>query len=309
METKTKIQRCAWVTQFLLDMKGATIEEINTAWLKSPHADNDREKPNRKTWYRCFDSLERVFGILIVGGRKCDKYQWHIDNPEDIGGNNIEQWMLSLMSYRNLIDKCMCIHNRFDLEPYPSENDRLEQVVNAMMQNKKLHITYKRYCCDVPIIHEVDPYYIKNYQSRFYILCNEDGKGYFFCLSFDRIISMETMNETFSMKTNLSAKEFFAPLFGVLMPPKDMKPEKIVVRAYGDQQCYLRDVPLHQSQMEIFHCKDYADFRLFMYPTSDFTGHVLHQEDRMEIISPEWLREDMKRKYKRGLARYMSKPQ
>ena len=35
METKTKIQRCAWVTQFLLDMKGATIEEINRAWSKS----------------------------------------------------------------------------------------------------------------------------------------------------------------------------------------------------------------------------------------------------------------------------------
>jgi hypothetical protein len=41
-----------------------------------------------------------------------------------------------------------------------------------------------------------------------------------------------------------------------------------------------------------------------MYPTRDFTGHVIHQEDRIEILKPEWLRNYMVEKYMNGLKRY-----
>jgi hypothetical protein len=48
----------------------------------------------------------------------------------------------------------------------------------------------------------------------------------------------------------------------------------------------------------------YSDFVLYMYPTRDFTGHVIHQEDRIEILKPEWLRNYMVEKYMNGLKRY-----
>ena len=126
METTAfKIRRCAWVTQFLYDRTRATLKQIDEAWVSSSEGDDRKEKPDRKTWYRCFARAYDIFGIMIEGGKRKDNYQWYIENPDSLEGKNIKQWMLSIFNYRNLIDKCMKIHYRLVLEPYTSENDRV----------------------------------------------------------------------------------------------------------------------------------------------------------------------------------------
>ena len=305
METTAfKIRRCAWVTQFLYDRKRATLKQIDDAWVSSSEGDDRKEKPDRKTWYRCFARAYDIFGIMIEGGKRKDNYQWYIENPDSLEGKNIKQWMLSIFNYRNLIDKCMKIHYRFDLEPYPSENDRLKEIVEAMLENRQIQLFYQSYQNEKPSLSIVDPYYIKTYQRRFYVLCYNNTKECLRMYSFDRIVDMKILNSTFEMKTTLSAKEFFHDMFGVMLPNGDMNMERITVRAYGDEVSYLRDVPLHQSQVEINTTEKYSDFVLYMYPTRDFTGHVIHQEDRIEILKPEWLRNYMVEKYRNGLKRY-----
>ena len=305
METTAfKIRRCAWVTQFLYDRKRATLKQIDDAWVSSSEGDDRKEKPDRKTWYRCFARAYDIFGIMIEGGKRKDNYQWYIENPDSLEGKNIKQWMLSIFNYRNLIDKCMKIHYRFDLESYPSENDRLKDIVEAMLENRQVQLFYQSYQNEKPSPSIVDPYYIKTYQRRFYVLCYNNTKQCLRMYSFDRIVDMKILNSTFEMKTTLSAKEFFHDMFGVLLPNGDMNMERITVRAYGDEVSYLRDVPLHQSQVEINTTETYSDFILYMYPTRDFTGHVIHQEDRIEILKPEWLRKYMVEKYRNGLKRY-----
>ena len=305
METTTyKIRRCAWVTQFLYDRKRATMKQIDEAWILSSESEDEKEKPNRKTWYRCFARINDIFGIIIEGGKRKDRYQWYIENPESLEGKNIKQWMLSIFSYRNLIDKCMKIHYRFDLEPYPSENDRLKEIVNAMLENRQIQLFYQKYLCKTPSLYIVDPYYIKTYQRRFYVMGYNNNKECLRMYSFDRIVDLKILDTKFEMKTTRFAKDFFNYIFGVMPPDDGMRPERVTVRAYGNEVCYLRDVPLHHSQVEITTTKEYSDFVIYIYPTRDFTGHVIHQEDRLEILKPQWLRDYMIKKYKNGLRRY-----
>lgn len=305
--TNYRIRRCAWVTQFLYEKKRATMRQIMEAWQRSQESENKGEHTNRKTWYRCFYSAEEFFGVIIEGGKKQDHYQWYILNPEVVEENNFKNWMLSFLSYRNLIDECVKIQYRFDLEPFPSENDRLQVVVKAMREQKLLMVIYQKYGEDKMTDNLVQPYYIKTYQRRFYVLCRNVSTNLFRMYSFDRIVDLKIVEKQTDDKIQLTAKEFFNLIFGVLLPSQEVKPEKIIIRAYGDEMCYLRDVPIHHSQMEIRTKKDYADFMLFMYPTRDFTGYVIHQEDRLEILSPQWLRDYMEQKYRNGLRRYVNK--
>jgi hypothetical protein len=87
----------------------------------------------------------------------------------------------------------------------------------------------------------------------------------------------------------------------------DMKPERIVIRAYGLEPHYLRDLPLHHSQKEIKRTNEFTDFELRLKPTNDFKTHLLSLNSWIRIIEPAWLADEMKEWLKEALNRYEEK--
>lgn len=288
-----QIRRYAWVVDFLMRRKSATIQQINEAWLRSPLAENDKEAPSRKLWYRCFEHIAIIYGILIDADKRGERSRWRITNPEAIHQHDIEKWMLACVSYRNLIEECLDLHHRIDIESFPSENNRLRPIVRAMRESVLLEIGYRKYGCDDIKFFRVAPYFIKTYKHRFYVLC-QSGTGLFCMFSLDRIVNISTTTEKFVFPQDFTVHDFFAHSYGVMLPPKGMEVEEIIVRARGDEQCYLRDVPLHKTQVELEAHEDYTDFMVSIYPTNDFIGDILQQQTRLEIIKPEWLRSKVK---------------
>lgn len=69
--------------------------------------------------------------------------------------------------------------------------------------------------------------------------------------------------------------------------------ERIVLRAGKYHQHYLRTLPLHPSQKEIYACEEYADFELTLRPTYDFCMELLRAAGEVEVIEPKWLRHEM----------------
>ena len=65
-------------------------------------------------------------------------------------------------------------------------------------------------------------------------------------------------------------------------------------RDSSEHQHYLRSLPLHPTQKEIFTCKDYADFELALRPTYDFIMELLSFGAMIEVMEPQSLRLAMK---------------
>ena len=77
------------------------------------------------------------------------------------------------------------------------------------------------------------------------------------------------------------------------MLDSEAKPERVVVRAYGQHRHYMRSLPLHQSQREIGSGPGYADFELYLCVTYDFVMELLRAGGMIEVISPAALRHEM----------------
>ena len=259
---------------------------------------------NRKSWYKCFDDIGMIYGILIELNKELKGYQYSILNPEDLKGRNVQQWMMGCVAHRNLLEECLGMHNRIDIDEFPSENGMLEVIATAMRENRKLEMSYRRYGKN-PKRYIVEPYFIKTYKQRFYVLCKFDS-GNFFTLSFDRIDEARILKEKFNFPNNLFAKDYFEYAFGVMVPPAGEEPQRIVVRAKGDARYYLEDVPLHKSQQIIREEDDYADFLLKIWPTDDFIGAIMQQGNRLEIISPEPVRLKIKEQMQKALQPYLA---
>ena len=88
----------------------------------------------------------------------------------------------------------------------------------------------------------------------------------------------------------LYTEQYFEHCFGII---RQHEPIAIRFRAFWPQDSYLRDVPLHASQVEILHTDKYTDFEIFVRPTYDLKQKFLWCRDKLAVLSPESFRKDM----------------
>ena len=98
--------------------------------------------------------------------------------------------------------------------------------------------------------------------------------------------------ETFALEADFNAGAYFGECFGVVLGD-GTKPQKIILRAYGLEQHYMRSLPIHPSQREIRATKEYTDFEIRVRPTSDLKAHIMSRGEWLEVKEPAWLAEEM----------------
>ena len=99
------------------------------------------------------------------------------------------------------------------------------------------------------------------------------------------------------------AASYFSESFGVMIDEKSM-PERVVIRAYGYEPYYLRDLPLHHSQRELSSNEEYTDFELCLKLTSDFKAKLLSRGEWIEILEPKALADEIIEWHQNAINRY-----
>lgn len=274
-----------------------TFAEINERWVETDMSGG--VELARSTFNRHKDAIEDIFGIYI----DCDRqngYQYYIGNDYVLREDSVQNWMLSTLSVNNIISESLSLQDRILLQPVPSEGNYLKTVIEAMKKNVKVAVEYRKYGTDNPNHLTFEPYCIKMFKQRWYILGHfhreateeKPESEYFGVFSFDRIISLSLTDVKFQMDPDFDAQTYFDECYGVLVGD-GTKPERIVLRAYGYERFYVRDLPLHKSQREIGQGENFADFELHMRPTIDFSGHILSRGNQIKVLSPQWLADEI----------------
>ena len=107
----------------------------------------------------------------------------------------------------------------------------------------------------------------------------------------------------FKIDPGFDAQSYFEECYGVLVND-DTQVERIVVRAYGDERYYLRDLPIHKSQREIGQGEGYIDFELFMRPTIDLSTHFVSRSYLLEVLEPQWLADEIYHMHRQAVMMY-----
>lgn len=286
-----------WLVNTIRNANGITFAEINDKWLDTEMSDG--VELARSTFARHKDAIEDIFGIYI----DCDRqngYKYYIGNEEVLSEDSVQNWMLNTLKVNNIISESMSLQDRILLQPVPAEGDFLTKVIEAMKRNVKITIEYRKYGDEQPKNLTFEPYCIKLFKQRWYVLGHfhrdaTDDKpesDYFGVFSFDRILSMTLTEEKFQMDPDFNAQAYFEECYGVLVNDAT-EVERIVIRGYGYERFYLRDLPLHKSQKEIGQGENYTDFEFFMRPTIDLSYHLLSSSDHIKVLEPKWLADEI----------------
>ena len=290
-----------------------TLGEISDLWRQQEESDG--QELSRTTFNRHRDSILDIFGVIIECDRK-DGYRYYIENEEVLKENSIQNWMFSTLSVGNMLDGNTGLQNRILLESIPSGDDKLRQIIDAMRENRRIKIQYHKYTSSESKSYILEPYCLKLYNRRWYMLvrkvdapaANEDDEktGDLFIFSLDRIETIEMLQTKYTIDKNFDAEAYFNDCFGIMVVG-NLKTERIVLRAYGLEPYYLRDLPIHHSQKEIKKTEEYTDYELKLRPAEDFIEHLLSLSTWVKVMEPTWLVKEVQQRLKDALSRYKEK--
>jgi len=289
-----------WLTDTIYRSGGISLQELNNRWMRTEMSGGI--PMTRATFNRHKIAIEEIFGLCIECQRK-GGYYYYIENEEVLKNNNLQHWLLDSLSVSNMLMESGSLKDRIVLENIPAGKEYMQPIINAMKQDHKLMMTYRKFGQSVGYTITIEPYAIKVFKQRWYLLAKDNKHGYPTIYALDRIVSLEETEESFIYPSDFNTDVFFKESYGVLCGTKD-KPQKIVIRAYPPFTNYLRTLPLHHSQKEVKTTSDYADFEFYLRPTFDFRQELLSQCSEVEVLKPAKLREDMKEMIEKMLERY-----
>ena len=70
------------------------------------------------------------------------------------------------------------------------------------------------------------------------------------------------------------------------------------------QSNYIRNLPLHESQKEMKRTDEYSIFEYHLKPEFDFEQEIFSNMDTMEVLEPQWLREEITQRLKNLTGKY-----
>lgn len=305
-----------WIIDTFRRHQPLSFEQFNERWQAADISDG--EPVHRNTFRRYLDGIEEMFGINIEYDRRANLYS--IPDGKAFQHNSLQRWMLSTMSVAGVVRESRSLQKRIVLESVPSGDLLLVEITRAMENNKMLHLTYRKFVDSEPYQCDVEPYCLRLFRQRWYLLAHRTDRSYLAIYALDRMISVQESDATFVLPADFDAEQYFAPMYGVFQPSAGQQPEEIRLRTYQGEWNYLRTLPLHSSQQEViprysedsdyaraYNNNEYVDFRLCLCPTHDFCMELLSRGQQIEVIEPASLRDRIRQmilacvdRYKQG---------
>lgn len=299
MTPTSLFSRYLWLIELLSYSNGLSKNEIDSRWANSVINDDGETTIPRRTFIRMKESISKLFDIQIGYDRKEDKYYIETDIS---GYNKNTQFLLSAFAVNQMVSENRDLADRILLEDTPAgSNIFLPEITTAMRENRRLSITYQNYEMQTAREFEIEPYALRYFGRRWYVLAHTDFHNSLRLYALDRMKDVKISDKLFKLPEDFSADDYFSRYFGVIVT--DGKAENIQLKTTDTRAKYLRSLPLHHSQKEIA-----ANlFDLHLVPTDDFINAVRAMETEVEIVSPDWLRKRLLQDAKDLVKKYSKK--
>ena len=296
--------RYIWLLDTLLNSSPLTIDEINMLWEDCPLSNGPIPL---RTFHEQRKGIKEMFGVEIV----CDRSHgnvYYVKNPEVLEKQKVAKWLLHKYSIPQEFATFNSMKDRVLLEEIPLGTTFLNPIIEAMQKNVELQIDYQRYESEQEEYNlqefHVQPYALKVFNRRWYLLGNIKEKHDLRTIALDRILDLKILSTSFELPEDFDARKYFANVVGIFVN-NDLPVTKVRIRAYGTQAEYLRSTPLHKSQAEgRSKYREFAEFTYRLCITPELVSQLLAMGDKVEVLEPATLREIIKEQLQSVLNRY-----
>lgn len=192
----------------------------------------------------------------------------------------------------------------FEQNPYLRGLNLLPDIIDAATSHQAVRITYRNYKnCDEEYTVVVHPWYIKQYNNRWFLMAYDAEADRISNYALDRIQNFNVEEDVaYIPNKEVDFEHYFDDVFGVTIPPSDVEKIRVLLQFSKKQYPYIVSKPLHHSQ-EIVDAENRI-LAVEVRPTYEFTQLILSFGFDVKVLGPEPFKQEILANLRRNLQNY-----
>lgn len=213
------------------------------------------------------------------------------------------EWMTELAV--KLEDKLQLGKNQGNFVSYEENTgyvglEWFKEIFDAIANSRVLDITYSRFNGARPYYWKIHPYFLKQYNNRWFLLGLNDYSKKISILALDRIDDLKEIRMDFIPNTTINFEEYFKDIIGTT---KENAPiENIRMQFSTNRFPYVETKPIHGSQKIIDHGNRIIEINVI--PNKELISHILTYGNDVEVLSPQFIRDEIRAILEDALHKY-----
>lgn len=183
----------------------------------------------------------------------------------------------------------------FEQNNYLKGLEHITPVYNAILYQKSINIEYKSFKQENSQTIIFHPYFLKQYNNRWYVFGKNDTSGFIINLALDRITLVTDSKRKFIPNKEIDFDEYFEDIIGVTIA-NEAKVEKVVLKVGNSLFPYIQTKPLHGSQKVKEQGSSYTLITLDVIPNYELESLLLSYGEGVEVVLPKSLRSKIKKR-------------
>lgn len=176
----------------------------------------------------------------------------------------------------------------FEENEFLKGKEFIQPLYHAITNNEVLIINYDSFKTNDPIDIELHPYYLKQYNNRWFIFGKNPRFENITNLALDRIVEITRINESF-ISTDIDFREYFEDILGVTYD-SDKLIHKVHLQIDNMLWPYIETKPIHGSQKVISRNDTDILIELSVMLNYELESTLLQFGENLRVIEPEELR-------------------
>jgi len=298
MSKRESISRYFIIIKKLRRFSATTQEIMNELELES-EIQSYNFRVSKRTLQRDMEDIRSIFNIDIQYDFSRGVYSINYDDQNEMQERIFEAFdTFNALNISNRLSQNIHFEKR---KPQGTEN--LYGLLHAIKHKVQTTFTHQNYWENKITKRRVEPYALKEFRSRWYLLANDLKDDRIKSFALDRITNLEILRSPFQTIKNFDVKEHYKYCFGIVSP-NGTKPEKIVLSFDPIEGKYIKSLPLHQSQQILVDNAEELKVSLYIVITHDFIMEILSHGEKAKVIEPKHFAANMKSSYQKAANQY-----
>ncbi len=215
----------------------------------------------------------------------------------------MEEWLVRIDSAFQLKNRLNTPIVGFEQNPYLKGLEFFSDLFNAIQYKRALNITYQGFKQEEPQDISIHPYYLKQYNSRWFLFAFNESTQTISNLALDRMIEVKETSIPYIENRDIDFEEYFDDVVGVTVK-ENTQPEKVILQVSTELLPYIESKPIHGSQKIKERNDDGALIELSLQLNYEFVSLIFSYGEAITVVEPNELKSTIKSKAENLLKNY-----
>jgi predicted DNA-binding transcriptional regulator YafY len=258
-----------------------------------------------RTIQRDIEQIRTEMGLEITYDRQLKGYS--IDSSSSINIDSIFRLLDISTMVEIMTDNLKQFRDLMDFISFESSAslrgiENLQTLYSAIRFRRQISFGYASFESEIRREFKINPYLLKEYQSRWYLIGTYADGVDFRTFGLDRMSNLKSTDELFTPLLDADPNHLFSHVIGLTYSSSQI--EEIILSVTPQQAKYMKSLPIHSSQKVFFESADEVRISFKLIPNFELKQQILMLGPSVKVLKPSWFADEIKQDLVDTLKKY-----